>query len=209
MRAMILAAGRGERLRPLTDRMPKPLIEVGGKPLVVHHIEALADAGCKVDFEKQRAWFKPDLVERQIEAQRDRYRMVRSSLWYPFCRELPAGKVAVPEEFVVDYGFATPWIFDYPQGRYRKPTAQDQVDMIKLGDALEQLLLVDDHPLAVLVVVAVVNVGGGVGVHKVDLPAGVLDLLADPLLLVTDAADRLRTLEDMVERQQKIKPSLM
>lgn len=45
MRAMILAAGRGERLRPLTERIPKPLIEVGGKPLVVHHIEALAAAG--------------------------------------------------------------------------------------------------------------------------------------------------------------------
>ena len=45
MRAMILAAGRGERLRPLTDRVPKPLIEVGGKPLIVHHLEALARAG--------------------------------------------------------------------------------------------------------------------------------------------------------------------
>ena len=45
MRAMILAAGRGERLRPLTDRMPKPLVPVHGKPLVEHHIEALADAG--------------------------------------------------------------------------------------------------------------------------------------------------------------------
>ena len=45
MRAMILAAGRGKRLRPLTDDKPKPLIEVGGKPLIVHHIEALVAAG--------------------------------------------------------------------------------------------------------------------------------------------------------------------
>ena len=45
MRAMILAAGRGERLRPLTDTVPKPLIPVGGKPLIEHHIEALAQAG--------------------------------------------------------------------------------------------------------------------------------------------------------------------
>ncbi|NDY96562.1 nucleotidyltransferase family protein [Wenzhouxiangella sp. C33] len=42
---MILAAGRGERLRPLTDRTPKPLIEVGGKPLIAHHLERLAGAG--------------------------------------------------------------------------------------------------------------------------------------------------------------------
>ena len=45
MRAMILAAGRGERLRPLTDSTPKPLLEVGGKPLIEHHLERLASAG--------------------------------------------------------------------------------------------------------------------------------------------------------------------
>ena len=43
--AMILAAGRGERMRPLTDTCPKPLLPLGGKPLIVHQIEALARAG--------------------------------------------------------------------------------------------------------------------------------------------------------------------
>ena len=45
MRAMILAAGRGERMRPLTDRIPKVLLEVGGKPLVQWHVEKLRSAG--------------------------------------------------------------------------------------------------------------------------------------------------------------------
>jgi MurNAc alpha-1-phosphate uridylyltransferase len=44
---MILAAGRGERMRPLTDEKPKPLLEVGGKPLVQYHIENLAAAGVR------------------------------------------------------------------------------------------------------------------------------------------------------------------
>ncbi|HEX6265874.1 MAG TPA: nucleotidyltransferase family protein [Burkholderiales bacterium] len=47
MRAMILAAGRGERLRPLTDSVPKALVQAGGKPLIAWHLERLAASGCR------------------------------------------------------------------------------------------------------------------------------------------------------------------
>jgi MurNAc alpha-1-phosphate uridylyltransferase len=52
---MILAAGRGERMRPLTDTLPKPLLEVGGKPLIQYHLEALARAGIE-DVVINLAW---------------------------------------------------------------------------------------------------------------------------------------------------------
>lgn len=47
MKAMILAAGRGERLRPLTERLPKPMIPIGSEPLIVHQIRWLRRAGIR------------------------------------------------------------------------------------------------------------------------------------------------------------------
>lgn len=64
MRAMILAAGRGERMRPLTDHLPKPLLPIAGKPLIVHHIEALARAGIR-QIVINHAWLGA-LIEQQL-----------------------------------------------------------------------------------------------------------------------------------------------
>jgi N-acetyl-alpha-D-muramate 1-phosphate uridylyltransferase len=61
--AMILAAGRGERMRPLTDTCPKPLLEVRGKPLLQYQIEALARAGLR-DIVINSAWLGQQIEQR-------------------------------------------------------------------------------------------------------------------------------------------------
>lgn len=61
MKAMILAAGLGNRMRPLTLYTPKPLLEVGGKPLIVWHIEKLRDIGV-TDIVINSAWLADKLI---------------------------------------------------------------------------------------------------------------------------------------------------
>ncbi len=63
MKAMILAAGRGERMRPLTDATPKPLLQVGGKPLIQYHLENLVAAGID-EIVINTAWLGEQLEER-------------------------------------------------------------------------------------------------------------------------------------------------
>ncbi len=63
--AMILAAGRGERMRPLTDQVPKPLLKVGGESLIEYHIRALAKAGIH-DLVINHA-YRGEQIERYLE----------------------------------------------------------------------------------------------------------------------------------------------
>ena len=63
MKVMILAAGRGERMGSLTDRVPKPLLEVGGRPLIEHQLLRLAAAGFR-DVVVNLAWLGEQIVAR-------------------------------------------------------------------------------------------------------------------------------------------------
>jgi MurNAc alpha-1-phosphate uridylyltransferase len=62
MKAIVLAAGRGERMRPLSDGTPKPLLVVRGKPLIVWHLEALATAGVR-EVVVNTAWLEEQIVD--------------------------------------------------------------------------------------------------------------------------------------------------
>ncbi len=66
--AMVLAAGLGERMRPLTDKKPKPLVEVAGKPLIEHVLEKLADAG--VETAVVNVHYLADMIEKKLAARK-------------------------------------------------------------------------------------------------------------------------------------------
>uniref|UniRef100_UPI0033420E37 N-acetylmuramate alpha-1-phosphate uridylyltransferase MurU n=1 Tax=Castellaniella defragrans TaxID=75697 RepID=UPI0033420E37 len=88
MRAMVLAAGRGERMRPLTDTRPKPLLPAGGQALIVWHIRRLVEAGIR-DIIINHAW-----LGEQIEAELGDGRALGARIAYspePHALETAAG----------------------------------------------------------------------------------------------------------------------
>lgn len=77
MRAMILAAGRGERMRPLTDTCPKPLLPVGGIPLIIWHIRRLARSGIR-DIIINHAWLGDQIEATLGDGQNQEVRLTYS-----------------------------------------------------------------------------------------------------------------------------------
>lgn len=170
MKAMILAAGRGERMRPLTDERPKPLLEVGGRSLLEWHLAALARAGIR-DIVINHAW----LGERIVEALGDGHRhgvRIRYSAEVEGALETAGGIIqALPmlgtDPFLVINGDI--WTdFDFS----RLPALDEQ--------ALGSLVLVPNPPQ---------HPRGDFGLLARD--TGGFDILADPLRLeATDAPPR-------------------
>jgi MurNAc alpha-1-phosphate uridylyltransferase len=176
MKAMILAAGRGERMRPLTDHTPKPLLQAGGKPLIVWTIEALARAGFR-----ELVINVSHLGERIIEALGDGRRWgveIRYSREAEALETAGGIATALPllgsEPFlVVNADIYTDFNFE----RARTAAAQDT-------RALAHLVLIDNpahHPAGDFVLRGgrILNVGeprytfSGIGVYQPALFAGI------------------------------------
>lgn len=138
MRAMILAAGRGERMRPLTDHCPKPLLPAADKPLIVYHLERLAAAGFK-DIVINHA----HLGDQLVAALGDGARWELSITWSPepvgaletaggICQALPQLDAGNDAPFLVINGDI---YCDWP------------IQQIQINDAdLAHLILVDNPP---------------------------------------------------------------
>lgn len=115
MKVMILAAGRGERLLPLTERIPKPLVAVAGKPLILRHLERLAQAGYR-DAVINVSHLAQQIIERVGAGERFGMRIEYSKEAEPletagglaFARELlgEAPFLLVNSDIYCDYDFA-------------------------------------------------------------------------------------------------------
>jgi len=140
-KAMIMAAGRGERMRPLTDDCPKPLLRVRGKPLIQYHLEALRDGG--VDRVVVNTAWLGEQIESAFNAQRDLPQIVWSREGRDFGGALEtAGGIARALPLLDEVFWATASDNFVPAFRFN-PAAYEY---FAAGDKLAHLWLVPNPP---------------------------------------------------------------
>jgi N-acetyl-alpha-D-muramate 1-phosphate uridylyltransferase len=142
MKALILAAGRGERMRPLTDTTPKPLIEVRGKRLIEWHLEALARAGVR-EVVVNTAWLEEQFPATLGDGSRHGVRITYSSEGRDHGGALEtAGGIAKALPLLGDAFWVGSGDVFVPDFRFDAADAQ----AFAAGDALGQLWMVDNAP---------------------------------------------------------------
>ena len=142
MKALILAAGRGERMRPLTDRTPKPLLEVRGKRLIEWHLEALARAGVR-EVVINTAWLEEQFPAALGNGSRYGVRIAYSFEGRDHGGALEtAGGIAKALPLLGEAFWVVSGDVFVPDFRFDASAAQRFAD----GDALGQLWLVDNAP---------------------------------------------------------------
>jgi MurNAc alpha-1-phosphate uridylyltransferase len=137
---MILAAGRGERMRPLTDSTPKPLLQAGGKSLITWHIERLVSAGI-VDIIVNHAWLGAQIERALGDGERYGARIRYSAESTPL---ETAGGIAQALPFFLDQPFL---VINGDIWCDWDPTqAQEVARGLEQSDTLAWLLLVSNPP---------------------------------------------------------------
>lgn len=146
MKALILAAGRGERMRPLTDGTPKPLIEVRGKRLIEWHLEALARAGVR-EVVVNTAWLEEQFPAALGDGARYGVAITYSLEGRDHGGALEtAGGIAKALPLLADSRESAFWVVSgdvfVPDFRFDAADARSFAD----SDALGQLWMVDNAP---------------------------------------------------------------
>ena len=146
MKAIILAAGRGARMRPLTDHTPKPLLAVRGKPLIAWHIEALARAGVR-EIVVNTAWLEEQIVAALGDGSRFGIAIRYSQEGRDFGGALEtAGGIATALPLLIDHADDPFWVVSGDIFAPGFGFDHAAVDRFTHGDAQAHLWLVPNPP---------------------------------------------------------------
>jgi MurNAc alpha-1-phosphate uridylyltransferase len=138
---MVLAAGRGERMRPLTDSCPKPLLEVHGRPLLQYHLEALGRGGMR-DIVVNSAWLGQQIEDR-FPAEFQGLRIAHSNEGRDFGGALEtAGGIARALPLLADAFWLVAGDVHVPQFEF----SREALERFAAGDRLAHIVLVPNPP---------------------------------------------------------------